>query len=287
MAGAKNFNALVHGVYASDVVLPWEDKDEFYKLLKGLKLTYQPRGAYEEEIVYDIAALLWKKRRVNRLLQIPSAESASSREIEENGVHNVHGIRRALRKKGANGKLFKSVSANIDRLSKEVSSSASKIGGQSKSSLRTQLKALQGEVAKLQPIIKRAERSDQPDKAFDFSPMLDAINKANEIEARWDGLVKKKIEQLVMSREFQRKYGAEASGMKVIDHRPAPAKAPTQVSTRKKEDKNFGGRFGDNQNDADNGDDAEDDVNDDDDNEYDWEHEYDEAMKETKKSEPK
>ena len=57
-------NALTHGFYAADVVLPWENQQEFDQLLRALQDEYCPDGVSEEIMVFDLASLYWKKRRL-------------------------------------------------------------------------------------------------------------------------------------------------------------------------------------------------------------------------------
>ena len=49
-------NALSHGVYANDVVLPWENEQDFKYLLESIRAEFCPSGASEEEVVFDIVA---------------------------------------------------------------------------------------------------------------------------------------------------------------------------------------------------------------------------------------
>ena len=63
MRKQSNKNALVHGVYSSDIVLPWEKAEDFNELLKGIRLDFMPNGTTEDDIVFEIAVLHWKKRR--------------------------------------------------------------------------------------------------------------------------------------------------------------------------------------------------------------------------------
>ena len=62
-------NALTHGFYATDVVLPWENQQEFDDLLRRYFDEYCPDGVSEEEAVSDLASLHWKKRRLEAGLQ--------------------------------------------------------------------------------------------------------------------------------------------------------------------------------------------------------------------------
>jgi hypothetical protein len=67
------FNALRHGVLSRYTVLPWEDQDEYCRLLDALVDEHKPKGPTEEHLVEEMAGTLWRKRRL-RL-----AEAASYR----------------------------------------------------------------------------------------------------------------------------------------------------------------------------------------------------------------
>ena len=41
--------ALVHGLYASDIILPWESEEEFQRLFRELKEEWLPQGRQEFE----------------------------------------------------------------------------------------------------------------------------------------------------------------------------------------------------------------------------------------------
>src|ERR1700682_6775990 len=62
-------NALTHGFYATDVVLPWENQQEFDDLLRAFQDEYCPDGVSEEGAVFDLASLPCKKRRLQAGLQ--------------------------------------------------------------------------------------------------------------------------------------------------------------------------------------------------------------------------
>jgi hypothetical protein len=60
-------NALVHGIYGQDILLPWESSDDFKKLLTELRDGYRPNGRTENDIVFDLAHLRWQKYRVRQM----------------------------------------------------------------------------------------------------------------------------------------------------------------------------------------------------------------------------
>lgn len=62
--GAVRFNAIRHGILSSLVVLPHEDADEFAALLAALVEEHRPAGMTEQLLVEELAAIIWRKRRV-------------------------------------------------------------------------------------------------------------------------------------------------------------------------------------------------------------------------------
>tara|TARA_R110000868_G_scaffold43803_8_gene147000 strand:- start:18482 stop:19291 length:810 start_codon:yes stop_codon:yes gene_type:complete len=58
------FNALRHGILSRYTVLPWEDADEYQRLLAALVAEHTPRGPTEEHLVEELAGILWRKRRL-------------------------------------------------------------------------------------------------------------------------------------------------------------------------------------------------------------------------------
>jgi hypothetical protein len=60
-------NATRHGFYASAVVLPQEDAEEYLRLARRLVWAYQPSGVLEEELVRTIIETHWQLRRANQV----------------------------------------------------------------------------------------------------------------------------------------------------------------------------------------------------------------------------
>jgi hypothetical protein len=90
-------NALVHGIYASDVLLPGESEEDFSNLHAAIRSDLNPEGALEEEAVLDIVRLHWLKRRAikvakgerpqgGRVLTNEGALGRLARFREKNGI---------------------------------------------------------------------------------------------------------------------------------------------------------------------------------------------------------
>ena len=61
---ATQFNALRHGVLSRYTILPWEDENEYRGILDALVAEHKPRGPTEEHLVEEVAAVIWRKRRL-------------------------------------------------------------------------------------------------------------------------------------------------------------------------------------------------------------------------------
>ena len=57
-------NALIHGVYAVESVIPGEDPADFDKLCTEFGLRYDPDGPYERSLVRQMADAEWRMRRI-------------------------------------------------------------------------------------------------------------------------------------------------------------------------------------------------------------------------------
>lgn len=61
---AVRFNAMKHGILSRLVVLAHEDATEFSDLLAALIEEHRPAGMTEQHLVEELAAIIWRKRRV-------------------------------------------------------------------------------------------------------------------------------------------------------------------------------------------------------------------------------
>ena len=69
-------SALKHGAYSTTAVLPGESQAAFEKLLRDLIAEFNPSGVVENDIVADMAHLVWRKQN---LATLRIAEHAQSR----------------------------------------------------------------------------------------------------------------------------------------------------------------------------------------------------------------
>ncbi len=77
----RQLNAVKHGAFARDVVLPGESREDFEDLYRSLLDDFAAEGKFEEETVREIAKLLSAKRRLERWNRDKVDELRVKREI--------------------------------------------------------------------------------------------------------------------------------------------------------------------------------------------------------------
>ena len=73
---SKQPNAQKHGVFAATAILPGESRQEFEELHSAVTQEWTPDGATEEDGVLTIAKGIWRKRRVQKFLEVQLANNA-------------------------------------------------------------------------------------------------------------------------------------------------------------------------------------------------------------------
>ena len=81
-------NALTHGIYAEEIVLPWESVEELIKLRNELWMELQPEGRSEEETAVGIVRLYWLKRRLMRTSQLGFHQDPFAIQVAPSGPKN-------------------------------------------------------------------------------------------------------------------------------------------------------------------------------------------------------
>ena len=88
----RSKNALTHGVYAQEVVLPWEDAQAFDNLHEELRRDLKPSGYLQEEAVRDIAKEIWRKQRLAITCALPFYKKPMTPELMEAAKGGIRGL---------------------------------------------------------------------------------------------------------------------------------------------------------------------------------------------------
>jgi hypothetical protein len=86
----KRPNAEKHGVFSADRTIPGEDPREFEVLHSALIDEWKPSGPTEEDAVFSLADLMWRKRQAQYSLQ--SKLTAITRNPEHHAFDEEAGL---------------------------------------------------------------------------------------------------------------------------------------------------------------------------------------------------
>jgi hypothetical protein len=108
----SKFNARKHGLFSKAVLFHDESRPEYELLLNGLQESLQPQGKLEEVLVENLAAILWRKRR---LLQVEAAEITKARILNFDSAlqDKADELEYAHLKESSDGKLRRSSNLTI------------------------------------------------------------------------------------------------------------------------------------------------------------------------------
>jgi hypothetical protein len=121
----KSKNALIHGLYSSDVVMPWESREDFENLLADLRAEFKPDGAMEQDTVVDLACLRWQKQRVRKMSQAATYSDPFAVDLIQSGKKSWSGIRRHLRREA---KGFRTMIDSLHDMYMRLADQANKVG---------------------------------------------------------------------------------------------------------------------------------------------------------------
>jgi hypothetical protein len=217
---SRSRNALVHGLYAKDVLLPWDSKEDFEKLHEDLKAEFSPHGRAEEEAVLDLATLHWQKHTLWRMRQLAVLKDPFTGDILETERKSWSGIRKCLRaaareertlvgalESGTAAQLL----AQITRLRKQMgATSDTEEVKRVEEKMIAVLRTLSDHVL---PLLERLRQGPNAEQAFDKAYSVDSLEKVIRLEAAVDARIGKVLARLVGLKEFKRTPAAGAAAM--------------------------------------------------------------------------
>jgi hypothetical protein len=205
-----NRNALVHGVYATDVLMPWDSKEDFERLHNDLKAEFSPRGRAEEEAVLDLALLHWQKQTVWRMRPTAVLSDPFLHDIMQTERKSWPSIRKRLRKAAKDHRTLKGVAeANNAELLSQVQGLQKKLA---KASGAEEVKLLEGKLDALHrtmsehavPLLQALAQAPNAEQAFDDANGPESLERILRLEAIVDARIAKVLARLVGLKEFKR-----------------------------------------------------------------------------------
>ena len=210
MKNLGNQNALLHGLYAKDVLLPWDSKEDFLRLHKDLKAEFFPDGRAEEEAVLDLAFLHWQKRTIWRLRQSAVLRDPFTEDITQTEGKSWFEIRKRLRAAAySEGTVRGAIDNSMTSVLAEAQSANEKI---MTTSDVEEIKVLQARSSafvtiaseKLMALVKSMDQRPDAVQALDRAYVPESLEKVMRLEAALDARISKVLARLVGLKEFKR-----------------------------------------------------------------------------------
>ena len=191
MASKKTYNALSHGLYARETVLPWEDPKKFEALAQAVHDELMPSGPLEEAAVREVAELHWRKQRLalGYLLRFYKAPPpAELVEAANGGLTSLAAYLRA--ESGARTSLLMTSSQMLDYV---------------KSKLRTK-----GDAGDAQPTAAKQSDTGAARSAIEAAYDPAIFDQLLKVEMKIDARISKILGRLVALKEYKLIYCNEA-----------------------------------------------------------------------------
>jgi hypothetical protein len=213
----KKKNALVHGVYARDIVLPWESREDFEKLHADLRAEFDPHGTMEQETVLDLACLRWQKQRVRKMWHAAAYNDPFIMDLVESRKKSWSGIRRYLRREAKNsqsltGSLHESFSHFADQAGELGRSLGEEGQGEAEvANTQRQIEAIfQTLNQHILPLLRDLEAGPNAERTLGqaYSPAY--LEPILRLEAMIDARIDKALGRLVNLKEYKRLSSASA-----------------------------------------------------------------------------
>ena len=206
----KKKNALVHGVYASDLIFAWESRGDFEKLHADICAEFHPVGRMEEETVLDIAHWRWQKQRIRKMWHAATLEDPFVMELVQSEKKSYSGIRRYLREEteGTHStvrSLLDIVSEHAVRLTK-VGRTMEKAGYEKAdidaagSKINAILSALSEHIF---PLIKTLQSGPNAERTLGRAYSPEYLEPILRVEATIDARIDKAIRRLAMLKTYK------------------------------------------------------------------------------------
>lgn len=224
-----NQNALVHGVYASDIILPWESAEDFEQLHQELRTEWTPEGRTEEETVVTLARWNWLKHRMMRSTQMAFHKDPSVAELEKSGAKSWNAVVGYLKDKAAadDGVMVEAKKAleELNAATKKAADGMTAANPQT-SEIYTDVQSIKKLFhTHVMDVYGKAFEKNATNKAVEEAYLPDYLEKIVRLEASIDARIDKTLQRLVTLKEYKRL----AKPMTPLKQIPSASITPTLI----------------------------------------------------------
>jgi hypothetical protein len=203
-------NALVHGLYSRDVLLPWDNKDDFEKLHQELCAEFRPSGAAERETVLDLTHAFWLKRTIWRMRQAAVMADPFTAEVLSTDCKSWQEMRKELREQASTARSFQDLAmdtfselrSQVRRLLEQIKEAKDpEEVKNAENAMAAWLRLMSDRVA---PSLLLVSKFPTGEKSFNNAYVPESLEKLVRLEAAQDARIAKILVRLVGLKEFKR-----------------------------------------------------------------------------------
>ena len=234
-----NKNALLHGVYSHEVIMPWENEDDFKTLHQAFRMEWNPRGYSEEQCVLDVTYYTWMKWRAIKAAQLRFFKTPLAGEIKP-GEDTWETMIEYQKKLGASGdilisrayKFMQDLNATFEHIRSHhywTEDSEGKEIQKQLGLLKTDVSRLTDEVRTkvIDGVGKIVDGVKEANSCLDQAYDLDEIERQLNLVAKFDVSIEKVLRRLTSIKVFKRVDGVDFSPPALIE---SPSVAPDENS---------------------------------------------------------
>jgi hypothetical protein len=206
--GSKN-NAITHGAYAKDLILPGESLREFNLKHRNLIEEWEPVGTLEEDTVLTLAKCLWQKSRADRfyLQELLWAQQHPDEELVNNAIWRAEVL----------GEI--QTVEELNRIKEWLERGVPRANFKDEKSWLESFKSqMLDKLVQLRLVIIFEIESDKF-RAAKAAKVRDLIAKKIALDEKLDACIDKAIKRLAQLKTFKQLVVERASHTRAIDHR--------------------------------------------------------------------
>jgi hypothetical protein len=213
----------IRGVSVSDLVLPWDSKDEFERLHRDLTTEFSPHGRMEQDTVLDLAIMRWRKYQLAKWRRTAALKDPFFIELMESGRKSWSGIRKYLLEQDQDGKTIR---GNLSNLFSELAGAVKKELAQDQEGMeKEEFEGREQRVSDITkamsehliPMLQAIDAGPSAEKTFEQACSPESLERLLKCEAAIDSRIDKLLARLVHLKEYKPLYGAHAPVLPKIE----------------------------------------------------------------------
>lgn len=212
---------ILHGIFASEMLLPWERRRDLLGLYEKFRYELRPEGASEEEVVLDYTWLHWLKRRAFRAVQFSFQRDPFALELANSGKKTARGIQKYLNEQahdqgtllGSHHEMMAAINQSIIKLARTVRN-VEEDDAVKAEEIQKRLEMLVTQQREhILPMMERLHALYNEEKAFQRAYLPEDLERVARFVTILDARIDKALGRLVALKEYAKLYGHKSRSL--------------------------------------------------------------------------